>query len=330
MAGEKLQRMESGLASVVKELRTNPNALETVYVSAIAFAGIAETVTPLIELPMFYPPKLPLGGGTSLGAALICLMNEIDRGVRRSTAEQKGDWRPIVYLFTDGRPTDSLESAINRWQQGYASRTTVIAVGFGKAADYETLRRLTEHVIQFEESKEGDFKKFVDWITASVAAQSKSVGEGQNQVGLPRLDESVMRIVKEPAAQKVDETCVTFVGRCQRTGKPYLIKYERAIDTLATRDFQLDVRHFDIAGCYPLSEDYFKWSGKSDSDSMVNTQELIGAPGCPHCGAMSAFAVCSCGKLFCINGPGNATCPWCREEGEQSYIGAFDVGRGRG
>lgn len=325
--------MESGLATVVKELRTDPYALETVYVSAIAFAGIAKAISPLVELSTFYPPKLPLGGGTSLSAALSCLMNEIDHGVRRSTSEQKGDWRPVVYLFTDGHPTDNFDSVITRWQKDYAAWTTVIAVGFGKAADYETLRQLSAHVVKFEESKDGDFKKFVSWITASVAAQSKSVGEGQDAVGLPELDESVMHIVKEPNNQTFDETCVTFVGRCQGTGKPYLIKYERTIDTLATKDFQLNVPSFVIAGCYPLSEDYFQWTGESGNVATVNTQELIGAPGCPYCGAMSAFALCQCGKLLCTNGPGHATCPWCREKFELGKSGdedGFDIGRGRG
>ena len=70
MVGENLKKMEDGLQSIIKILRSDPHSLESVYISIIAFAGIAKTIVPLVEVVSFYPPKLPLGGGTSLGAAL--------------------------------------------------------------------------------------------------------------------------------------------------------------------------------------------------------------------------------------------------------------------
>ncbi|MBK8577834.1 MAG: VWA domain-containing protein [Candidatus Accumulibacter sp.] len=334
MVGENLKKMEDGLAAIVKTLRTDPHALETVHLSVIAFAGVARTIVPLVELVSFYPPKLPLGGGTNLAAALDTLMNEIDKSVIRTNAERKGDWQPIVYLFTDGRPTDKPDQAIGRWLSRYSRKATLIAVGLGRSADLAVLRRLTENVIIFEDSREGDFTKFIDWVTASLVAQSKSVGEGANAQGIPILDESVMRIIKEPPSQIVDEACVTLVGRCRKTRCAYIIKYEKAVQDVATRDFKVQVSHFDIAGCYPLEEAYFAWTEPGAVDLQVNTSELVGSPGCPHCGAVTAFAVCGCGRLMCINGPGEVVCPWCEKEVSFSPVQAgddgFAVGRGRG
>ena len=42
MAGDKIAKMESGLQSIVRNLRTDPHALETVHVSVLAFAGVAK------------------------------------------------------------------------------------------------------------------------------------------------------------------------------------------------------------------------------------------------------------------------------------------------
>lgn len=334
MVGENLRKMEEGILGIVRALRLDPHALETVFISVIAFAGVARTVAPLVDVVSFYPPRLPLGGGTSLGTALSSLMAELDNSVIKTTPDRKGDWKPIVYLFTDGRPTDDPSQAIRRWKAEYANKATLIAIGLGKAVDFSALQRLTDTVIVFEDAHEGDFKKFINWVTASVVAQSRSVGESTGKAELPILDESVMRIIKEPSTAHVDEACVTLVGRCQKTRRPYLMKYDRARQDVATRDFKVSVSRFEIAGCFPLDEEYFAWSDPRHIDSKVNTSELVGSPGCPHCGNHTAFAVCGCGKLMCLNGPGMAVCPWCEHEVGFSQGSAddpgFDVSRGRG
>ena len=107
MVGEPIQQVENGMRQIVQELRTDPYALETAFISVIAFAGKAKSLSPLTELYKFYPPTFPIGGGTSLGAALDFLMDDIDRNVVKTTEERKGDWKPIIFLFTDGTPTDN-------------------------------------------------------------------------------------------------------------------------------------------------------------------------------------------------------------------------------
>ena len=333
MVGENLKKMDDGLKAIVQRLRTDPHALETVYISVIAFAGIAKTIAPLLEVVSFYPPKLPLGGGTSLGTALKTLMDEIDKSVVKTTANRKGDWKPVVYLFTDGKPTDDPFPAIDRWNANYAHKATLIAIGLGKDVDFSALQRLTENVILFEDANEGDFNKFIDWVTASVVAQSKSVGEKNSEQAMPELDETVLTLVKQLPAKKFDETCVVFVGRCQKTRHPYIMKYEHILRNVSMPLLKQQVARYEISGCHPLEEDYFTWSDPKAVDLKVNTSELIGSPGCPHCGNVSAFAMCGCGKLFCINGPEDATCPWCEKRvsfAASASDTGFDVGRGRG
>jgi uncharacterized protein YegL len=334
MAGDNLRKMEDGLSSIVRSLRQDPHALETVYISVIGFAGVARTLAPLVEIVTFYPPKLPIGSGTSLGAALEELMVQIDTSVAKTTPDKKGDWKPIVYLFTDGKPTDDVDWGIKRWQRDYAKKAHLVAVALGRYADISVLRQLTEHVLVFEESNEGDFAKFIQWVTASVTAHSRSVGEGgADTVSLAKPDSSVLSLAKDtPVANSTgaDSDSVVMVGRCQKSRKPYLMKYDRVGADL---DFKLGVDQFEVTGCYPIEESYFDWSDHRASDLKVSTSQLIGTPGCPHCGNQTAFAMCGCGGLMCLNGPGRAACPWCEKECEFGSGGddsSFDVRRGRG
>ncbi len=331
MIGENLKRMNDGLQKIVSDLRKDPHALKTVWVSVIAFAGIARTIVPLHDIVSFYPPRLPVGGGTNLATALRELTTQIDSQVRKTTLEEKGDWKPVVYLLTDGRPTDDISAEVKRWNEFYAKKVNMIAVGIGPSVDLSVLRQLTENVLSFTENQEGDFSRFIQWITASVTAHSRSVGE-DSQPPLKQTD-YIVKLAKDDTARAYDENCVVLTGRCSKTRRPYLIKYERPPARVSGLAFDLNLNSFNIAGCYPVDEDYFSWTDMSVAGAQINTSELHGVPGCPHCGNSSAFAMCTCGKLLCIDGPDDVNCPWCgkglsfQSEGGNSD---FNVSRGRG
>jgi uncharacterized protein YegL len=334
MIGDNLKSMEEGLQMIVGALRTDPHALETVWLSVVAFAGIAQTIVPMVEVVSFYPPKLPVGSGTSLGAALRVLMREIDSKVARTTQTTKGDWKPIVYLFTDGKPTDEVDTAIAKWSAEYAHKATLIAVAFGRHVDLTVLKRLTETVLVFEQTTAQDFKKFVAWVSASVVAQSRSVGAGVDSKSLPSLDESFISLIKADATGWPDEDCVVLTGRCNRSARPYVMKYDKVAPHMITPEFAHRSGNYCIAGCYPITEDYFSWSDPRGSGFQVSTDVLMGTPGCPHCGNASAFGMCSCGKLLCLSGAGDVICPWCKKTvsfgGDCGADPSFNVARGRG
>lgn len=332
MAGDNLRQLQQGLERLVSALRRDPHALESVFFSVIAFAGKPRTLAPLTELALFYPPRLPIGSGTSLGAALEHLMSEMDRTLVRTSAERKGDWKPVVYLMTDGKPTDDMGPSIARWQQNYARRTTLVAIAVGKHVALDGLRRLTENVLQLDSSSEDDFRRFVDWVTQSVAALSRSVSAtGSEVVNLGKLD--ILKKVDFLAqATTVDEDFVILSGRCQTNKLPYLIKYERCQDELRHSDFKLALERYQLAGVFALEPDYDELSDDRVLAKTVNSDALIGAPGCPHCGNPIGFAMCSCGQIMCLKGPGAAICPTCGKDCHFEYGDGegFDVNRARG
>ena len=106
MVGDQIQLVEEGMATIIKAIKQDPHAIETVWVSIIVFAGQAKTLVPLQEIVSFYPPKFPIGGGTSLSKGLGHLMYELRKNTVKTTFEQKAIGNQLYfYLPTVFQPT---------------------------------------------------------------------------------------------------------------------------------------------------------------------------------------------------------------------------------
>ena len=105
MRGEPIEAVNNGIKSLVATLRQDPQALESVHMSVIVFAGKAQVLVSMVELANFYLPSLPIGGGTSLNAALTTLMGGIDTHVVKGSGTQRSDWKPMVLLITSWAPS---------------------------------------------------------------------------------------------------------------------------------------------------------------------------------------------------------------------------------
>ena len=89
MSGEPIEAVRQGLKALLSDLRSDPQAIETAYLSVITFASNAQQVCPLTELMAFKEPDLVASGTTALGEALKILEQAIDREVQKSTETQK-------------------------------------------------------------------------------------------------------------------------------------------------------------------------------------------------------------------------------------------------
>lgn len=333
MVGEPIKQVENGMRQIVQELRTDPYALETAYISVIVFAGKAKSLSPLTELYKFYPPVFPIGGGTSLGGALNYLMDDINKNVVKSTEEQKGDWKPIVFLFTDGTPTDDPSAAFARWNKDYRCKANIVAISIGNNVNTQMLGQISDNVLRLNNTDEMSFKAFFKWVTASIKATSVSVSDmGDDTVALAPTSGINLDKVDTSKPCVVDENFTVLLGKCSNTKKTYLVKYAKHLSSVeGLETLNLRATDFKLVGAYPIDEETYNSLSEGKSNRYINTMSLRGIPTCPCCGAQLGVVVCECGGIMCSDGHTTA-CPWCGMRGSLSKIaeGGMDIARGKG
>ncbi|TAJ09369.1 VWA domain-containing protein [Marinilabiliaceae bacterium JC017] len=186
MTGEPIEAVKNGMKTLVAALRQDPYALETANLSVLTFNHEAKQEVPLTELSLFQEPVIKASGQTGLGAVLLLLSERIDREVNKSTAEQKGDWRPLVFLMTDGLPTDDWRSGLQQFKKQKCG--LVVACAAGPHADTSILKEITEEVVQLDTADSNSIQAFFKWVSSSVSISSTKIEtQGHETAGISEL-----------------------------------------------------------------------------------------------------------------------------------------------
>lgn len=175
MTGEPIEAVKNGVQMMVHSLRQNPQAIETAFVSIITFNSEAKQLIPLTDLASFQTVDLKAAGTTALGAALSLLADKLENEVTKTTLEQKGDWKPIVFIMTDGVPTDD-------WQAGFqklkaVKKGLIVGCAAGNNADDKVLKEIADQVVRLSNTDADSIGKFFQWVSASIATTSTKVEE---------------------------------------------------------------------------------------------------------------------------------------------------------
>lgn len=186
MQGEPIQALNNALSSMINTLRTDPQALDSLWISIITFDREVKELVPLTELVSFQLPeiKCPQSGPTHTGKALEVLQQTVAREVIRGSATQKGDWRPLLFLFTDGKPSDLQlyrETIPKIKAMNFAA---VVACAAGHLSDDHLLKELTDTVVHLDVADSHTLKQFFKWVSDTIEQGNKSMGT-QESVALP-------------------------------------------------------------------------------------------------------------------------------------------------
>jgi uncharacterized protein YegL len=304
MAGPAIEAVGRGVETLVGELRSNPQAVETAHLSVITFSREARQDVPLTELMSFQIPKLRVRPGTALGAALWLLKDRIGREVVKNAEGVKGDYKPLIFLLTDGQPTDDWKDAADSIKQNVSKLANIIAIGCGPDVDIQSLYHITNSVLLMPDLTQESIRKFFVWLSSSVQAASVRVdggGSDNNPFGLTAPPPDSLEVANQEMHGPTDGGMprqVFLHGLCSQTRRPYLMRYVR-------REYE---ERYDAVAAHPLES-----LDEADAGFLppINSSLLLGCPACPYC-EHKHTGVCPCGALFCA--PDNTSpivCPRC-------------------
>lgn len=196
MKGEPIESVKVGLEAMLMTLRQDPYALETVWLSIITYDREARQLMPLTQVGDFRLPEIttPDSGPTHTGAALELLCAKVDEEVKRGSSRQKGDWMPLLFVMTDGKPSDVQlydNMVLEVKRRNFAS---IVACAAGMHAKTVPLKKLTHRVFALETVDSTTFKQFFKWVSASIGIGNKSVGVAEEFL-LPPPPEEVNIVV---------------------------------------------------------------------------------------------------------------------------------------
>lgn len=173
MRGEPIEAVRTGINALIDSLCSDPYALETVCLSIITYNSQAEQIVPLTEVYKFRTPELVAKGRSAMGEALLLLSERVDTEVRKTTPEQKGDWKPLMFLLSDGGYSGPIAKPIAEFKKRKFG--AVIACAAGVKSHIDVLRKVTDNVIQISTVEAPNIIAYFKWISCSISTSSTRI-----------------------------------------------------------------------------------------------------------------------------------------------------------
>ena len=207
MSGTPIAAVQNGVEQFAREVASDTFASQMVHVAVITFDTTAHVLTKsadtngaLVPIEKFQPPKLSAEGTTSLGQALTelnkSLNNDVKAGVKGG---EKGDYKPLVFILTDGVPTDDWKAPRQEIESRQERKVVnVITVGCGNAINEQNLKAIAiGPTFKIDDTSES-FMKFFQYVSQSVQFVSKQMsqpGAGNQPLPMQAPDPNIFQYI---------------------------------------------------------------------------------------------------------------------------------------
>ena len=186
MRGEPIQALNNALSGMVNTLRSDAQALDSLWISIVTYDREVKEIAPLMELVSFQLPEItcPQSGPTNTGAGLEYIIQQVKKDVIKGSSTQKGDWKPLLFVFTDGKPSDMPLYREKITEIKNLNFGAVVGCAAGPKADDVILKELTDNVVHLDSADSQTLKSFFKWVSETIEQGNKSQGTGES-VTLP-------------------------------------------------------------------------------------------------------------------------------------------------
>ncbi len=182
MNGEPIQALNNALSGMINTLRSDAQALDSLWISIITYDREVKEIAPLTELVSFQLPEItcPQSGPTNTGAGLEYIIQQVKKDVIKGSSTQKGDWKPLLFVFTDGKPSDMALYREKIIEIKSLSFGAVVGCAAGLKADDAILKELTDNVVHLDSADSSTLKQFFKWVSETIEQGNKSQGTGES------------------------------------------------------------------------------------------------------------------------------------------------------
>lgn len=176
--GERIPRIEQlndGLGLFKEEVSSVTHAEERVDIAVVTFSSAATVEQDFTAIASWEPPTLSAEGGTAMGAAIERAVELVEERKQSYRADGIPYNRPLIWLLTDGEPTDMTEGGPT-WERvqellDNEQAFEFFAMGVSEDADMETLTALVAPTARPAlKIKEGMFSEYFEFLSNSLTS----------------------------------------------------------------------------------------------------------------------------------------------------------------
>ena len=212
MQGTKIGAVNTAIREVLPELNDAGGADIDLKVACLTFSSGCQWMYPTpIASDSFQWTTVDADGVTDLGAACRELNDKLSKnGFLKAPS---GSVAPVIFLLSDGEPTDDFESGINLLQQNnWFKHGIKVAVAIGDDANKDVLAKFTGNIeavitVHTPEALRKWIRK-VSITSSQIGSRSQPVSDGQ----LPSKQDTMIDEIKEIQQEEPDLSSTSTSG----------------------------------------------------------------------------------------------------------------------
>lgn len=174
MAGEPIKELNEGVKLFYDSVLSDEVAKYSAEICIVVFGNNAYLEVDFENIERQKLPTIRAGGSTPMGKAVEMALDLLEQRKREYSEVGVDYYQPWMVLMTDGKPTDNINSAVDKTIKLIEKqKLTIFPIGIGKQADMRTLAKFSPRRTPLR-LKGLNFKEFFEWLSKSVSKVSQS------------------------------------------------------------------------------------------------------------------------------------------------------------